>query len=107
MKLYICKEKPEALKALVDHELQHCCKTEDKQGNPVWYIQGHDVEDFVSVIRRNGLWSNALMAMHKVGSDFQQAELAFDKDKAQADLKGADVQVVVNPDQELKQAVGS
>lgn len=38
--------------ALVDHELEHCCEEDDK-----YFIQGHDVEDFLAVIRRNGFWT--------------------------------------------------
>lgn len=38
--------------ALVDHELEHCCEEDDK-----YFIQGHDVEDFLAVIKRNGFWS--------------------------------------------------
>ena len=69
-----------AVEALLDHELQHCCKTvNDKTGEPLFYIQGHDVEDFVSIIRRNGLWSNALMQMHRAGAEYQQAQLVFEK----------------------------
>ena len=44
--------------ALVDHELEHCCKEDDK-----FYLQGHDVEDFIRVIRRHGFWSPNLKAV--------------------------------------------
>jgi predicted metallopeptidase len=38
--------------ALVDHELEHCCEEDGK-----YFIQGHDVEDFLAVIQRNGFWT--------------------------------------------------
>ena len=38
--------------ALIDHELEHCCREDDK-----YFVQGHDVEDFLAVIRRNGFWT--------------------------------------------------
>lgn len=43
---------PKEKVALVDHELEHCCQEDDK-----YFIQGHDVEDFLAVIQRNGFWS--------------------------------------------------
>lgn len=47
---------PAYREALVDHELQHCDCAEDKAGNKKWSIQDHDVQEFVSVVRRHGLW---------------------------------------------------
>lgn len=50
--------------ALVDHELCHCAQAVDEfgmprfnevTGSPVWTIRGHDVEEFVSVVRRFGI----------------------------------------------------
>lgn len=38
--------------ALIDHQLEHCCEKDGK-----YFIQGHDVEDFVAVIKRNGFWT--------------------------------------------------
>lgn len=47
---------PAYREALVDHELQHLDCAEDKAGNKKWSIQDHDVQEFVSVVRRHGLW---------------------------------------------------
>ncbi|MCL6479322.1 MAG: hypothetical protein K6T65_13095 [Peptococcaceae bacterium] len=48
-------------KALVDHELMHCYLSDyDKEGNPVWSIRGHDLEDFAAVVRRHGMWNDAV-----------------------------------------------
>ena len=48
--------------ALVEHELYHCAQALDafgmpkfnKEGQPVYAIRGHDVEEFVGVVRRYG-----------------------------------------------------
>lgn len=48
--------------ALVEHELYHCAQERDpfgaprftREGLPVWTIRGHDVEEFVGVVRRYG-----------------------------------------------------
>lgn len=48
--------------ALVEHELYHCGQERDvfgspkfnKAGTPVWTLRGHDVEEFVGVVRRYG-----------------------------------------------------
>jgi len=64
--------------ALVDHELAHCCKGEDDpEGNPTWYIQGHDVEEFISVIRRHGLWRPSLKKIDKAVQEHKQLTLGF------------------------------
>ena len=47
--------------AVIDHELAHCCRGEDdKEGNPKWSLQSHDVEEFVSIGRRHGSWSTEI-----------------------------------------------
>lgn len=48
--------------ALVEHELYHCAQDTDKKGQPAfgqdgrpkYTIRGHDVEEFVGVVRRYG-----------------------------------------------------
>lgn len=57
--------------ALVDHELTHCVVDEGRLA-----IVGHDVEEFVSVIGRHGIWNdglNRLVAAARAG----QAMLPF------------------------------
>ena len=54
--------RPAAALATLDHELYHCGIDRDrwgaqrflKDGSPVWGIRGHDVEEFVGVVRRYG-----------------------------------------------------
>jgi hypothetical protein len=50
--------------ALVDHELYHCAQATDREGQPSfnqstgrpnYCIKGHDVEEFVGVVRRFGI----------------------------------------------------
>ncbi len=53
--------------ALVEHELYHCGQERDKfgapkftrEGMPVYAIRGHDVEEFVGIIRRYGVGAGA------------------------------------------------
>jgi len=41
--------------ALIEHELYHCAlKRWTVKGNPVFMIRGHDVEEFVGVVKRYG-----------------------------------------------------
>ncbi len=44
--------------ALLDHELSHFCKEEDKKGYAKYSVVPHDVEEFSGVIERHGLWKN-------------------------------------------------
>lgn len=54
--------RPELALRVVDHELYHCRQEVDrwgadrflKDGSPVWGMRGHDVEEFVGVVRRYG-----------------------------------------------------
>lgn len=55
--------------ALVEHELYHCAQKLDEfgqpkfnqqTGEPSWVIKGHDVEEFVGVVRRYGVVSPAV-----------------------------------------------
>lgn len=64
-------------RALVDHELCHCGRhaDDDKEGNPRWYIVGHDLEDFVSVVRRHGYWAESVARMAKAMDLHRQSNL--------------------------------
>lgn len=66
-------------RALMDHELQHCSAGTDDAGNKIWYIQGHDVEDFHAIIRRHGFWSPALRKMEVL---LNQTELDLEPEDA-------------------------
>lgn len=43
-------------RALIDHELCHCAISVDEAGDRKPRIQGHDLEEFDAVVRRNGMW---------------------------------------------------
>lgn len=68
---------PDDKEALLDHELQHCSAGIDSDGNNVWYIQGHDFEDFLAIIRRHGLWTPALKKIETALEMRNQIELDF------------------------------
>lgn len=69
--------------ALIDHELCHCRRgDDDKHGNPKWEMVGHDVEEFYSVIRRYGVWSEELRRTLKAFEESKQVVM-FDSLKAQ------------------------
>lgn len=46
--------------ALVDHELSHCSVEHDDDGNRNWVFRGHDIEEFIAVVDRHGLWHEDL-----------------------------------------------
>lgn len=68
-------------KALLDHELTHCGKDEDKEGNPKYYIQDHSVEDFTSIIRRHGLWDQDLRLAVNAYHEHKQVSMFDEKKK--------------------------
>ena len=57
--------------ALIEHELYHCAQEHDiygapkfrRDGRPVFAIKGHDVEEFVGVVRRYGASATGVGAM--------------------------------------------
>lgn len=70
---YCVEAAPEAVCALVEHELYHCAQARDewgnpkyhKDGSPIWGMRGHDVEEFVGVVRRYGAHSLELQEMSR------------------------------------------
>jgi len=71
--------------ALVDHELCHCAQAVDEfgmqrwnqqTGDPIWAIRGHDVEEFVSVVRRFGIEAAGEQATDLVIAAAQKPEIA-------------------------------
>jgi hypothetical protein len=67
------KLKEEARRALVDHELCHFSTDEDNQPTLI----SHDLEEFISVVRRHGLWRPEIEFFVEAG---QQGKL-FDIEK--------------------------
>lgn len=53
-----------ARRALLDHELSHCgAETEEKTGVVTYVMKRHDVEEFVPIVRRYGLWKEDVKAL--------------------------------------------
>lgn len=73
-----------AFAALVEHELYHCAQEIDefgerkftKEGRPKLYIRGHDVEEFVGVVRRYGAGNAAGATANLVESAKKAPEVA-------------------------------
>jgi len=62
-------------KALLDHELTHCIEVIDNEGFAKWAIQPHVIEDFPSIIRKHGLWTEGLRAMVDAHEAYKQGTL--------------------------------
>ena len=65
----------EQQQALVDHELSHCDYSEDAKGNRKWRCAHHDVEEFVGVVRRHGLWESDLQKLVKAASEAPNSQV--------------------------------
>jgi hypothetical protein len=66
---------PEKRRALVDHLLCHCWIEETAKGNPKAKVVKHDLEEFVQVIQRHGLWRDDVTKFVEVGSQCLQSSL--------------------------------
>lgn len=70
--------------ALIDHELCHCAQAKDEwgcpkftqDGRPKFAIKGHDVEEFVSVVRRFGIAAAGESAVDFVIAASQKPQIA-------------------------------
>ncbi len=74
--------------ALCEHELKHCGQVKDifgaprftREGKPVFGMLGHDVEQFVSVVRRYGIVAAGVQDLVDAASrppEISQAEVDF------------------------------
>ena len=61
--------------ALVDHELCHCIVRVNDKGEVKPGVLGHDVEEFVDIVERHGLWSPQLAVMAKASAAACAGEL--------------------------------
>ena len=58
--------------ALIDHELYHCTDNAGPdQDENVWGIDDHDVQEFIAVVRRYGLWQSELVEMMEAAKNPQ------------------------------------
>lgn len=68
---------PAAREVLVFHELCHCAIKLDRdgeqkftdEGNPVWDLRGHDLEEFNEVVRRYGAWAPDVVAFLRAAAE--------------------------------------
>lgn len=49
-------------RAVLDHEFCHC----DLKENGDWGLRDHDVQEFIEIIHRHGLWNNGLVELGHV-----------------------------------------
>lgn len=77
----------ERQRALVDHELTHCTYRNGK-----WALRHHDIEEFLSIIDRYGLWTADLISAGAHIAKVTQQELGFLKDHAKGTVGTVDVQ---------------
>lgn len=69
--------KPQHQLALVDHELSHCwAQWDERNGRHVLSMKPHDLEDFVGIAERHGLWLPAAVSYLKLAAGHEQ--LAID-----------------------------
>lgn len=68
---------------LVFHELSHAVQATDANGapkfnqvtgDPVWALQGHDIEEFNSVVARYGVWSESLREFMDAAAEGEAAK---------------------------------
>jgi len=69
------KATEEQRRALLDHELCHCAR--DKNWNPI--VRPHEVEEFVEVIERHGMWSGQVRSLVETANKQLALDLAEDQ----------------------------
>jgi hypothetical protein len=80
---------PEKRRALVDHELCHCWIDLDDEGDhPKLILVGHDLEEFIQVIQRHGLWRDDVQKFVEVGSPLLQNSLFEEATEPGAESSG-------------------
>ncbi|MBD3784576.1 MAG: hypothetical protein IE926_16775 [Micrococcales bacterium] len=84
-------------RALVDHELSHLAVERNDDGIWVGRTRGHDVEEFLAIVKRHGLWKADVQALAKVAA----GQLALDlDDPAAADDEDEQPTTPASPDDE-------
>ena len=69
--------------ALLDHQLTHCVCDYDKAGNKKWATADHDVNDFVSIVKRHGFWDSDLIRLKAAISQIG----LFDEDNVASEIQ--------------------
>lgn len=68
---FLFHAEPVGICALIEHELYHCAQKRNQygepsfnhEGEPVWTMRPHDVEEFIGVAKRYGAWGKDLRDM--------------------------------------------
>ena len=69
--------------ALIDHELCHCERAVDADGipkideldRPVYRIRKHDVEEFIDVVNRHGIWKDDIRKLAEAAQEAKDRPL--------------------------------
>lgn len=76
----------EQRRALVDHELSHLRIEQDDDGHWIGGTRGHDLEEFVAVVERHGLWKADVAALGTIAATkLEQLTLELVDDPSAAD----------------------
>jgi hypothetical protein len=79
--------------ALIDHEMCHAAPTYndetgehevDERGRYLFRIRKHEVEEFIEIVQRNGIWKHDLLAFAKALQEKKKAPLFSIPDPAAA-----------------------
>lgn len=67
----------DAKEALLDHELSHCVADEDDDGKTVYRLRKHDLEEFVDVVKRHGIWREGIKTFIDAANNVGQPASLF------------------------------
>lgn len=84
--------------ALIDHELSHVGM--DKNGN--WKLFGHDLEDFIAVVRRRGAWMEEARRYLEAAEEHKTEQLQFNFENVAAGREPVFFDPDGRPERELR-----
>lgn len=67
--------------ALVDHELCHCTLEYNEEGERIWTLRGHDLEEFSAIVERHGLWKEDVKQFTETAARQLKLPLEIAKDE--------------------------
>lgn len=73
--------------ALVDHELAHCFVDEKADGTPALKLVPHDLEEFVQIVERHGLWRDDIKRFHAATAEAAQRSLYEEEPEPERELE--------------------
>lgn len=81
-------------RALVDHELCHCTVDVDDEGRVILGVVGHDLEEFVAIVERHGLWREDVESFTQAAWEAQELPLGDSTSAGMAAVKDLDGTVI-------------